>query len=723
MIQSVKETADIYQTVSAHVVLKRAGSQYKGLCPFHQEKTPSFTIDQTRDTYRCFGCGEHGDSITFLIKVMQMSFPEAVRYLADQLGILVPEEKHTPEQRLQKQKRKTLAELHDHLVAWYMESLKRSPRAQNYLISREITRDSAVAFKLGWAANDLELFTQWMKQTGASIQELLEIGALRPLREDEQADPRLPGAQLRFKNRLVCPIFDMQGRSIGLSGRIINPLSKAPKYLNTAETELFTKGRSLYGLDTARQATRRAPDDPLILCEGNLDVISLWQAGFPKTVAPMGTALTEDQVRLMKRLSHQVIVLMDGDAAGEKAAFKSLPILIKEGIKARSCTLPDGEDPDSFLKKYGPQAMRSLLENAPPLFERYVQFLVSQYTQDSLGQATVTKLVLPLVLAEKDEHLRPLYLNQVATLTGLDRAYLTDQLKALGEVDEFRSGDGFRVQRSISRSSDASPSSHALASFEGWTANELKTTSDVSKSRSQTREHALKKEPKSWWEIESEKLRLAEQAKRFGHQTRKERITGAIEIKTKDERAPFEPHTGEVTFVGMSPLPGYEREGIQLLYYYPQLIAHVIERGAIKLWSHPLLNQFVDHLYERFRYSGYVASSTWLDEHGKQEQGVATWIRDSLAMPPPKMSPEDQMRVLNSVINSLIQKRVKENYQRALQDLKEARLRVQSNDNQDASDDLVLAKTRYEVARKAVHDLTKTGHITSQLSLPIDDVS
>lgn len=708
--------------MSQHVALKRAGAQYKGLCPFHQEKTPSFTIDQTRGTYHCFGCGEHGDSITFLTKVMQMSFPEAVRHLADQLGIMVPEEQVSPAQRQKRQRRKSLSELHDHLVSWYQEHLKRSPLAQRYLQGREISRDSAEAFRLGWAANDVELFAQWMEQSGASVSELLEIGALRPSREGEPEDPRLPGAQLRFKSRLVCPIFDIRGRSIGFSGRVINPKSKAPKYLNTGETELFTKGRSLYGLDTAREATRRQPDQALIICEGNLDVISLWQAGFPKVVAPMGTALTEEQARLMRRLSDQVIVLMDGDMAGEKAAFKSLPILLKEGLKARSCTLPEGEDPDSFLKKNGPEAMRALLESAPPLFERYVRHLVTQHSQDSLGQAAVTKLILPLVLSERDEHLRPLYLNLVAELTGLDRAYLTDQLKAAQEEGSRATAQGFTTQRSVVRAAEGPYDVEAFDEFQGWAPPSSSTPASRSARGRQTA-RAGDREVKSWWELESEKIRLADQAKRFGGKVRRERITGAIDIKTSDERAPFEPPLSEAPRLTGSSLPGYEREGVQLLYYHPQLIAQVIERGASKLWSHPLVTRFIDHLYERFRRSGYVASSAWLDEHMGEHQQVATVIRECLAVPPPPMSAEDLMRSLNSVINSLIERRLKRDYQQSLVALQEARARAQSAPQDELTTSTLQGTLeRYNRARDALKTL-KRGASSSQLSLPVDDAS
>jgi len=711
------------------VVLKRAGAQYKGLCPFHQEKTPSFTIDQTRGTYHCFGCGEHGDSIKFLTKVMQMSFPEAVRHLADQLGIIVPEERVSPEQRRQRQKTKSLSELHDSLVAWYADCLKKSPLAQRYLQERELSRESAEAFKLGWASSDTELFAQWREDVGASVEELLEIGALRPSREGEREDPRLAGAQLRFKNRLVCPIFDIRGRSIGFSGRIINPRSKAPKYLNTGETSLFTKGRSLYGLDTAREATRRDPDGPLIVCEGNLDVVSLWQAGLPKVVAPMGTALTEEQARLMKRLSAQVIVLMDGDAAGEKAAFKSLPILIKEGLKARACFLPDGEDPDSYIKRRGPKAIRALLTEARPLFERYVERLVEQHSRDSLGQAAVMKEALPLVIAERDEHLRPLYLNQLALLTGLERGYLTDQLKAALEGASQSAEPAHLGQRSVSRegsfSADEDWGAPAyVEDFQGWSDEPYEPHEPPrpkSAGGSERRQGA--RSPRSWWELESEKMRLADQAKRHGSKPRQERMTGAIDLKTKDERAPFEPPvSAEGVAAPASLLPGFEREGIQLLYYHPQLIAHVIERGAAKLWSQPLVGLFVDHLYERFRRSGYVASSRWLDEHGQAELEVAALIRESLASPPPAMSPEELMRSLNSVINTLVERRLRSDYQRALSELRSLRERSAA-EPEGSAEQMSSALRRYAEARDALKALTRRGSSSAQLSFSSGDAS
>ncbi|MBM4290629.1 MAG: DNA primase, partial [Deltaproteobacteria bacterium] len=443
-LQIIKDRADILAVVGSEVRLKRAGGLYQGLCPFHQEKTPSFTVNPTQSTYHCFGCGEHGDSLKFLQKHRSLSFPDAVRALAALVGVEIVEERRgTPEQQRERKARQDrdthLAELHAALVAHYRTALARSPQAQSYLKERGVSEEAAAAFELGWASDDVPLFYEWMTRVGASADDLADIGALRrPSAEDEperagRGDARLNGCALRFRGRLMCPVFDPKGRSIGFSGRVIQAHSKAPKYLNTPETPLFTKGRSLYGLKTAREACRGAAGAaaPLIVCEGNLDVVSMWQAGFKKVVAPMGTALTPEQAQLMSRLSPTVISVMDGDSAGQKAAFKSLPVLLSAGLRVRAVVLPPSEDPDSFVRAYGPREMEALIAAAQPLLTLYLHSRVAALPRDAFGQAQAAREVLPLVAMIADPYERPLFLDEVAQVVGVDRLYLTRQLDDL----------------------------------------------------------------------------------------------------------------------------------------------------------------------------------------------------------------------------------------------------------------------------------------------------
>ncbi len=726
-IQTIKDRADILAVVGAEVRLKRAGALYHGLCPFHQEKTPSFTVNSAKNSYHCFGCGEHGDSLKFLQKYNSLSFPDAVRALATIVGVeVVEEQRGTPEQqrarKVRKDRQTRLLELHASLMELYRTSLARSPQARAYLEERGVSEEAAAAFELGWASDDVPLFYEWMRRADASADDLIEIGAIRPHDPDDaperaaRGDARLNGGALRFRNRLMCPVFDSQGRSIGFSGRIIHSLSKAPKYLNTPETPLFTKGRSLYGLKTAREACRSAAgaEAPLLVCEGNLDVVSMWQAGFKKIVAPMGTALTPEQAQLMRRLSATVICVMDGDSAGQKAAFKSLPILLAAGLRVRAVVLPPSEDPDSFVRSYGPKEMESLIAAAQPLLMIYLQSRVEALPRDTFGQAQVAREVLPLVALIEDTYERPLFLDEVARVVGVDRLYLTRQLEEVLRAQQAASP----LQRPVAARAPSDPVLRQArgpteppgeVAYDPYYDPSYDPSSGPSYDPSYDPSHgdaggapydpldgddphgALRPAPQGgrgggaerrgwqgerraqgdappsqWWVGEAEKLKQVELRRQGLYRPRPVSVTGQIEINAPESPAPF---TRVKLGAGARQLLGFEREALSLLYYQPHLLSPFIEQGGLEDLSQPLAAEFLRALHRVYADTGYVGDEGLLAqviaERGPSA-ALAAELQDCLAARPFSVSVDDQARQLLSVQRKLRERRLADDFKRAV---------------------------------------------------------
>ncbi|MCB1185155.1 DNA primase, partial [bacterium] len=423
-IAEILERVDLVKLVGRQVKLRKAGAGFMGLCPFHDEKSPSFSVSPVRRTYHCFGCGAHGDAVRFLMEQHGRSFPEAVRELAAEVGVMVPEERpEPPARRAERERQRSEAErlfaAQDAVTTYYTDTLF-SPAgepAQRYLTGRGFTPDTARAFRLGYADGDAARFQRFLATTDVALADLVALGLL--LVPDTGPDPSAPlqGHYLRFRRRLMCPVVDVRGQVTGYSGRVLDAKAKAAKYVNSPETPVFTKGDQLYGAFTARSTARRA--GRVILCEGNLDVVALWQAGFPGTVAAMGTALTTRQVRLVKRLSEQVICVMDGDAAGAKAAFASLLPFLEEGIQPRAVLLTGGHDPDSYVREHGADAFRTLLAAARPLLDLYIEREAAARPADALGRAEGLRALAPALRLLQDPLTRDLYRQQVASTLGV----------------------------------------------------------------------------------------------------------------------------------------------------------------------------------------------------------------------------------------------------------------------------------------------------------------
>ena len=361
-LDEVKNRIGLAEVVGRHVRLVKKGREHTGLCPFHNEKTPSFTVNEDKGFYHCFGCGEHGSVFDFVMKTDNLSFPEAVERLATEAGLEIPVE--TPEERQRQERAKGLYDVMAAACAYYEKQLRmpEGKDALDYLLNRGITENSIEHFHLGFAADNRGGLKAALARENISDQLMIEAGLLIQL-DDPSRSP-----YDRFRGRVMFPITDRRGRIIAFGGRILGV--GEPKYLNSPETPLFHKGYNLYAFCQAVEAARQTGS--ILVTEGYTDVIALHQAGFKHAVAPLGTALTEDQIKLMWRVVSEPVLCFDGDTAGQlaagRAAERTLPILQPE--KSLSfVTLPEGEDPDSLIKAKGAQAIEEVLAQAVPLSE------------------------------------------------------------------------------------------------------------------------------------------------------------------------------------------------------------------------------------------------------------------------------------------------------------------------------------------------------------------
>jgi len=404
-IDDLVARADIVELIDRRVRLKKAGREYKACCPFHEEKSASFTVSPSKQFYHCFGCGQHGTALGFLMAYDHMTFPEAVEALASELGVEVPREASPEGER----RGPDLYPLMSDAASYFAERLKETPLAVDYLKGRGISGETARDFQLGYA---LDRWDALLDHLGgeARAPEMALAGLV--IQRDNG------GYYDRFRARLMFPIRDHRGRVIGLGGRVLG--EGEPKYLNSPETPLFHKGRELYGLYEARQANRELPR--LLVVEGYMDVVSLAESGIRYAVATLGTATTPDHLERIFRVTEEVVFCFDGDRAGRQAAWRALenalPV-IREGRQIRFLFLPDGQDPDSLVQAEGREAFEARLEHALPLSGYMVQELSSQVDQDSLdGRARLLELAKPLIGRIPEGVYRDLLTEQMAKTAG-----------------------------------------------------------------------------------------------------------------------------------------------------------------------------------------------------------------------------------------------------------------------------------------------------------------
>lgn len=366
LIEEVRSRNDIVDVISGYVKLKKSGSNYFGLCPFHNEKSGSFSVSPSKQMYYCFGCGAGGNVITFIMEYENYTFMEAVRMLAERAGIELPQMEETPEEKKSRDIRSQLLEINKLAAVYYFHQLRgqNGSTAMNYLKKRELGDETIQRFGLGYSSMYSDDLYRYIKSKGYKDDILKESGLFT------YGDGKVTD---KFWNRVMFPIMDMNNRVIGFGGRVMG--DGKPKYLNSPETKLFDKSRNLYGLNIAR--TSRKPN--IIICEGYMDVISLHQAGFNQAVASLGTALTSGQASLMKRYTDQVLITYDSDGAGVKAALRAIPILKEAGLTTKVINMKPYKDPDEFIKGLGAEAFQERIDKAQNSFMYEISAMEQNY--------------------------------------------------------------------------------------------------------------------------------------------------------------------------------------------------------------------------------------------------------------------------------------------------------------------------------------------------------
>jgi DNA primase len=418
IISDVKENNDIVAVISEYVNLKQRGRSFTGLCPFHSEKTPSFTVSREKQLFYCFGCGAGGDVLTFIMRIENLTFGPALRLLAERANIQLPEVQLSPTGKKQKEERERLYRLNAFAAAFYQKILwqtKTGTKAVAYLEARGITRAAAEKFGLGYAPPQWTALVGLFRKKGVALDEAEKAGLVCGGAE---------GFYDRFRDRLLFPITDPRGRIIGFGGRLLG--DGQPKYLNSPETLIYQKNRSLYGLAEAREGIRRRGQ--VIVVEGYMDVIQAHQQGIDEVVASSGTALTPEQVRLLKRYSDKVFIAYDADAAGEAATIRGLDLLAAAGADVRVIRLPAGEDPDSLLKKEGAVGFRRYMAESVDLFTFKLAYILENADLATpTGKARAVQRVFPLLTQVKNEIMREAYLKQTAAAVGVSETTIYDQ--------------------------------------------------------------------------------------------------------------------------------------------------------------------------------------------------------------------------------------------------------------------------------------------------------
>ena len=420
-IEEVRRRTDIVSLIGEYVTLKKAGRNYLGLCPFHREKTPSFTVSPDKQMFYCFGCSEGGNGVSFLMKLNHLTFPEAVRHLAGKVGVVIPDRPLSREER----ERSTLGEQIrrvNGLAADYFARALQSPAgegAREYLRNRGIGAEAISTFRLGFAPEGWQNLLDFLDKKGVPPKLVEQAGIAIP-----RAGEGERGHYDRFRGRLMIPIEDVDGHVIAFGGRVIG--AGEPKYMNSPESPVYTKGNNLYGLSRTREAIRQAGFS--LMVEGYFDLIALWSAGIQNVVATLGTALTRAQVDLLRRYAPRVAAVFDPDEAGRKALARSLELFLAGNVHAKAVILPDGHDPDDFVRTQGREKMEELVARALPMVDYYIEEILGgrgtlEEDRDKLREAVA------FLCRIEDAVERNLFIKKVAEALNVDEGVLKAEVQ------------------------------------------------------------------------------------------------------------------------------------------------------------------------------------------------------------------------------------------------------------------------------------------------------
>ena len=384
-VNQVLAATDIVALIGRSVKLRRAGTNWVGLCPFHNEKSPSFNVSPTRGTYHCFGCGAGGSAIRFVMEHDAMSFVEAVKRLADAAGIRVEEEVWDANAEAEAKQRAMLVRAHKEAAEWFHQLLLRhqlAAPAREYLKGRGINADMAKRWQMGYAPQSTAFYREWMAQKKLPEAVMVEAGLFTQPGPDD--DGRVSRPYARWRHRLMFPIRNDNGDVIAFSGRILDKDQKGGKYVNSPETPIFRKSNVLFGFDKSKRHIAKAGQ--AVICEGQIDMIMVFEAGVQNVVAGQGTAFTEQHAKMLKRLCNEVVLCYDSDNAGREAAEKAFRILSPQGLEVRVASLPQGEDPDSLIRKQGADAFRGIVDGAPDFLEHQIRAMLSGNKVAGMGE-------------------------------------------------------------------------------------------------------------------------------------------------------------------------------------------------------------------------------------------------------------------------------------------------------------------------------------------------
>jgi len=432
----IRDRVDIVDVIGHHVLLRRTGQNLVGLCPFHQEKSPSFSVSPSKQMFYCFGCKAGGDVFAFLTKITGATFPEVLRELGDKVGIVVEE---SPAERLQRGQTHRLEEINRASMTWFQANL-RDPHigvtAREYLNRRGILHSTVESFKIGMSSPEWDGLFKFLSRKGFSHSEIVTAGLGSPR-------PNGTGYYDKFHGRLMFTITDLRKRVVGFGGRVLD--DRMPKYLNSPDTPLFKKGQTLFAFDQAREAIVRTKT--VIVVEGYFDAIALHQAGLTHTIATLGTALTAEHIQVLRRFADKVVLLFDPDAAGVRAALRGLDLFVNSGLGVKVVTLPVGEDPDTFVRREGAGAFAQLEAAAPSLLDYALNHTVKQATDGSL-ESRIRSVDEMLRILQKSEHPieRQERIKIVSERLGISEARLIERYPAL-PAQPKRGGEASRAQR------------------------------------------------------------------------------------------------------------------------------------------------------------------------------------------------------------------------------------------------------------------------------------
>ena len=429
-IDDLIQQADILRLISDYVSLKKKGNNYWACCPFHNEKTPSFSVHPTKGLFKCFGCGKGGNVVIFVKEIEGCSYPEAIKTVAEKCGVALPKAEDSRDLEERDKQRADLIQLNQWATEFFEQNLIETAegrRALDYLAQRGVNEDTRKAFRLGYAPNSWDAMGGYLRSRGASRTQI-ERSGLVTLRDSG-------GFYDRFRGRLMFPIRDTQGRVIAFGGRALG--MGEPKYLNSPETALYIKGLHLFGLSHARDAIRQR--GYAILVEGYLDFLIPFQAGVRNMVASLGTALTENQVRLLGRYTRRIVVNFDPDSAGQAATKRSLELLLTEAFKANVLTLPDNLDPDEYIRAHGPEGYLKLLKGSQPFLDYIVDQAISSNDQTRpTGKVETINAILPYLRLVKDRIERAEHFERIADLLKIDSRLIREEFKKAAETRSER---------------------------------------------------------------------------------------------------------------------------------------------------------------------------------------------------------------------------------------------------------------------------------------------